>query len=470
MTIDSLFQQHTARLQQELATGLSRHCPQAGAVLLHSGSHTPYYQDDQYPPFRAWGHFLRWLPVERPGQFLLLEPGARPVFYAIVPPDFWHDQSLDLPAWWADGFEIIILPDEASFIEQFRQRPVSAARCVFLGENSGSSGGTLADALGIAASNVNPPALLAWLDYQRAFKTDYEAQRIGDANARAIDGHQAAHDAFLADGDEYDIHLAYLRACRALDEELPYPSIVALDQHAAILHYQHKQRRPASIGGAAQRSQVLLIDAGFRLHGYCADITRTWARPGVHPVFQALLDGVRQLQQRSLDDIVSGLPYPTLHERAHQQLAELLLTTGVAHGTADELLELGVAQCFMPHGLGHLLGLQVHDVGGHQIDADGTILPPPERFPALRTTRTIAPGMVFTIEPGLYFIPMLLEKLRSELRQVQRTALLDWQLIEQLAPLGGIRIEDNVLVTDDGIHNLTRQPLLSERRGASTAR
>lgn len=451
MTIDTLFHQHIARLQDEMAAALNQCCPQAGAALLYSGSESPYYQDDQYPPFRAWGHFLRWVPVERPGQYLLIEPGMRPVFYAVVPQDFWHDQSLDLPEWWAREFEIVVLPDEKSLIKHIGHR---LSDCVFLGDSSRPGNEAVTDALGIAGDHVNPAPLLAWLDYQRACKSDYEVHRITEANALAIDGHQAAHDAFLGDGDEYDIHLAYLQACRTLDEELPYPSIVALNQHAAILHYQHKQRRVRHENTPGGR--VLLIDAGCRVEGYCSDITRTWVTPGTHAVFLALLEGMNKLQQQIIGEIASGMSFVTLHERAHYLLAELLLATDIARGSVDELLEHGVAQCFMPHGLGHMLGLQVHDVGGRQADRDGTLLPPPAHFPALRTTRPIESGMVFTIEPGVYFIPMLLDALRENLRERQQSSLLNWPLIDQLSPLGGIRIEDNIHVVSGGVHNLTR--------------
>lgn len=455
MTIDTLFQQHITRLQDELAVALTHCCPQAHAVLLYSGSESPYYQDDQYPPFRAWGHFLRWAPVERPGQYLLIEPGMRPVFYAIVPQDFWHDQSLDLPDWWAREFEIVVLADEKSLIQHIGRR---LSDCVFLGDNSRPGEQSVTDALRIAADRVNPASLLAWLDYQRAYKSDYEVHRIAQANARASDGHRAAQDAFLDGGDEYDIHLAYLQACRALDDELPYPSIVALNQHAAILHYQHKQRHRHEDQHTASSpaGRVLLIDAGCRVEGYCSDITRTWARPDTHPVFLELLAGMEKLQQQIIEEVASGMSFVTLHERAHYLLAELLSATDIARGTADELLAHGVAQCFMPHGLGHMLGLQVHDSGGRQLDRDGTVLSPPAHFPALRTTRPIEAGMVFTIEPGVYFIPMLLDALRENLRQRQHSTLLNWPLIDQLTPLGGIRIEDNIHVASSGVRNLTR--------------
>ena len=105
----------------------------------------------------------------------------------------------------------------------------------------------------------------------------------------------------------------------------------------------------------------------------------------------------------------------------------------------------------MPHGIGHLLGIQVHDVAGHQQNTKGTVLRPPADSPMLRCTRDLVPNMTFTIEPGLYFIPVILE----QERKTDRGKNINWSLIDELTPFGGIRIEDNVRVTETGFENLT---------------
>ena len=124
----------------------------------------------------------------------------------------------------------------------------------------------------------------------------------------------------------------------------------------------------------------------------------------------------------------------------------------MVHGSADEIVQRGFSQPFFPHGLGHHLGLQVHDVGGTQRSAEGDFRPPPNQHPRLRTTRPLAAGNVITIEPGLYFIPMLL----AEFRTSANADAFNWKLIDELVPSGGIRIEDDVLVTEDGCENLSR--------------
>jgi len=122
---------------------------------------------------------------------------------------------------------------------------------------------------------------------------------------------------------------------------------------------------------------------------------------------------------------------------------------------ADEAFEKGLTHPFFPHGIGHHLGIQVHDVAGQQSDPAGTPAPPPKEYPYLRNTRTIEPGHVFTIEPGLYFIPMLLRPFRTG----PDSSAFDWETIDALTPLGGVRVEDNVVVTESGPRNLTREHL-----------
>jgi Xaa-Pro dipeptidase len=107
---------------------------------------------------------------------------------------------------------------------------------------------------------------------------------------------------------------------------------------------------------------------------------------------------------------------------------------------------------FFPHGLGHLVGLQVHDVSGFSVDATGKRKATPPGHPYLRLTRTLEPGFVVTIEPGLYFIDMLLD----EARKGAHGPHINWHRVDEFRPYGGIRVEDNVACTADAPENLTR--------------
>ena len=262
------------------------------------------------------------------------------------------------------------------------------------------------------------------------------------ATAAGVAGHIAAKDAFLSGGSEFEIQLAFLAGSSQVTSELPYPSIVALGEHAGILHYQHYDRtRPDG-------TRSFLIDAGARADGFHSDITRTYsASPG--DIFDELIDALDEKQQAMVAEVRPGMTYVDLHVKMHHEIAELLVRFGLVRCSAEAAFELKITDAFFPHGLGHLLGLQTHDVGGQFGAPDGTVTEPPERFPSLRLTRSIEPRQVFTVEPGLYFIPMLLDAIE------ERDAV-NWKEVEPLLACGGIRIEDNVVVTSDGALNLTR--------------
>jgi Xaa-Pro dipeptidase len=134
------------------------------------------------------------------------------------------------------------------------------------------------------------------------------------------------------------------------------------------------------------------------------------------------------------------------------KLAEILSNFNIVSLDAEAQLDTSIISTFFPHGLGHLLGLQVHDIGGRQQSLDGTTKEPPANSPALRLTRTLGTDMVITIEPGLYFIDSLL----TTLAKSDNSQYINWDLVNELKPYGGIRIEDNVLVTESGSENFTR--------------
>ena len=158
------------------------------------------------------------------------------------------------------------------------------------------------------------------------------------------------------------------------------------------------------------------------------------------------------LQQAVCAEVREGVHFPDLHRRTHDLLAELLLDAGIARGSAEALVERGITRALLPHGLGHYLGLQVHDVAGHLAAPDGQATSRPASDPALRLTRTLSADEVVTIEPGIYFIASLLEPIRQSADE----ALLEWSAIDALMLFGGIRIEDDVRVRESGAENLTR--------------
>ena len=168
--------------------------------------------------------------------------------------------------------------------------------------------------------------------------------------------------------------------------------------------------------------------------------------------FAELIAQMEELQQELVGRIRAGVDYKELHLDTHRLIAGVLVESGLASGDADTLLQEGVTSAFMPHGIGHLLGIQVHDVAGFMENESGTTIDPPSGHPFLRLTRVLEEDMVLTIEPGLYVIDMLLDNLRGSPAENQ----INWAAVDRLRPFGGVRIEDNVRVLPDGSENMTR--------------
>jgi Xaa-Pro dipeptidase len=443
-----LYRDHLETLDRILGDALE----QAGrkglptdALVLHAGRLATYHADDELIPFRSTPHFRRWVPLEGPEHVVLARPGQVPKVVRVRPRDFWYDTSPPPEAYWEDAVEM----DEVESFDEVAGALGDAlgnpARLAYLGPTPEA-----AETLGIPPERIEPEEVVAPLDWYRASKTPWEIARIREAAERAAGGHLAARDAFLEGRPEREIHWAYLRGSRHLETELPFPNIVALDAKAAILHYEHKR------GFEAAPGKVLLCDAGGAFEGYTADLTRTWVRrdaPGMDEVFFELLHGMDAMQRKLVRGVRPGRPYLEIHVESHRLLAQLLAETGLVRSSPEEALERGVTRTFLPHGVGHHLGIQVHDVGGRQAGPEGGEVPPPEDYPALRNTRILEPGHVVTIEPGLYFIDMLLEPLQES----DEGKLVDWERVDRLKEHGGIRIEDDVLCTEGEPEDLTRE-------------
>jgi len=193
-----------------------------------------------------------------------------------------------------------------------------------------------------------------------------------------------------------------------------------------------------------------LIDAGATQQGYASDITRTYSANGGR--FSEMIEAMDELQLGLCDGMRAGVDYRDMHLRAHQDIAGVLHDFDVITVDPATAVESGLSSVFFPHGLGHYLGLQTHDVAGLIADEEGTELPRPEGHPFLRLTRTLEAGNVLTVEPGLYFIDTLLNGWRAR----NGDDGVNWARVEELAPYGGIRIEDNIVVTEGDPVNLTR--------------
>jgi Xaa-Pro dipeptidase len=154
----------------------------------------------------------------------------------------------------------------------------------------------------------------------------------------------------------------------------------------------------------------------------------------------------------AVDTLKPGLSYIELHISTYREIGKVLKEFNYINVDVDTAVETGIISTFFPHGLGHHLGLQVHDVGGFMADERGTHVNSPEAHAFLRTSRVIETNQVFTIEPGLYFIDSLL----ADLKQSTHGKMVNWNEVDAMRPFGGIRIEDNIIVHQSHNENMTR--------------
>ena len=173
---------------------------------------------------------------------------------------------------------------------------------------------------------------------------------------------------------------------------------------------------------------------------------------------QGLPRGVSIGQQLELcAQVRVGVDWRDIHQASYRAISEFLREADVISASADEAVDTALTSVFYPHGIGHLLGLQVHDVGGRQRDASGGEIERPYNHPFLRLTRKLEDGCVVTVEPGFYFIDQLLDEARA--KPIGKR--INWTRVEQLKPFGGIRIEDDVVARAGAPENLTRMGFAS---------
>ncbi len=436
--LESLYRQHIAELERRYAPVLQA----AGydAVLIHSGSLKKRSDfDDQYWPLRVVPHFQHWLPLALPDCAVYLEPGGKRILYWLQSQSYWERPAEPETQHFAAHWQVELVTSAEAI-----KGLLPTDKCIaFIGEDKAR-----AASWGIQDTLQNPYNLIGKLDRLRAVKTPYEVLCLSEANRRAALGHEAVLQAFRSGvHSELELHLAYLGATGQDDTDTPYKNIVALGKNGATLHHVTYERRAIEKAG-----ESLLVDAGAVYQGYCSDITRTWYKGTGASIdaFGHLVHEVEGMQQRLCEAVHLGLGYEELHEESHRQITQILHTIGLLRCSVDEALAKKLSRSFYPHGLGHSLGLQTHDVGC------ALVRPKPEN-PYLRNTSTIQAGQCFTVEPGVYFIDFLM----AELRQGEHSGVVDWALAEGLAALGGVRIEDDLVVTDDALkhRNLTRELL-----------
>lgn len=294
---------------------------------------------------------------------------------------------------------------------------------------------------------IDLEALPDALTHCRVFKTDWELDQMREAARVNNIAHRGVLEALEPGKYEYEMKAVfdYHQIANGLLQDA-YNGIFAAGKNSAILHYVENSRE-------IKDEDLFLIDAGYECKGYASDFTRTYPANGKFNAEQAeIYEAVLEAQKQVIEAAEPDVKMEDLHVLSAQVMMQGLKDADVVNGSIDDLMENDVFALFFPHGLGHFLGLDTHDVGGYPKGVERIERP---GIKYLRMRRTLQPSMVLTIEPGLYFVPALLE---PALEDEKTSKFLNASKLQDMMDFGGIRIEDNLIITDDGFENMTDVP------------
>ena len=399
-------------------------------------------------PYRAGSHFLYLVGVPLPGAVLhydgsgwtlyVPDPGADDALWEGPQPSCGDIAAVagcparSLSAFPANGGGRAIATLPAPDLESCAAQSRLIGRDVQPGQIDDAVDGPLADAM-IALRLVHDDDAIA------------ELRLAASATAAA---HEAGMRATRPGASEAEVRAAMEAALAARGMTCAYPSIVTV--HGEVLHNQRAD-------GVLASGDLLLCDVGAETAGgWAGDVTRTWPASGKFaPEQRDLYDVVLEAQRRAIAAVAPGVRYRDIHLLAARALASGLVELGVLRGDPAELVADGVLGLLFPHGVGHLLGLDVHDMedlGDRAGYAPGRTRGAGLGLRYLRLDRDLVPGMGVTIEPGLYLCPAILDD--PELARPAKGRL-DRARLGAFASVRGIRIEDDVLVTATGAEVLT---------------
>ncbi len=398
-----------------------------GVIILPTAIHHVRNRDSHYP-FRFDSHFYYLTGFTEPDAALVMVAGKSPKSML-----FCLEKDMEREIW--DGYRFG--PEGAKDAFLFDEaHPISALEAMLpqlladqpavsypLGQDEKWDARVLSALNAVRArgrSGISAPAeirdIRPEIDEMRLFKDEYEISLMRRAANIASNAHKLAMKSARPGMMEYEIEAEFLREFRRMGAQAPsYTPIVAGGENACILHYVENN-------AALKDGDLLLIDAGCELDGYASDITRTFPVNGSFTSAQKeIYELVLAAQDAALSEIKPGASWNSPHEAAVRILAQGLVDLAFCKGSVDAVVESGDYRRFYMHRTGHWLGLDVHDVGSYKIEG---------------AWRKLEPGMVLTVEPGCYIRPA------EDIPEVY------WNI--------GIRIEDDVHVTESGHEILSR--------------
>jgi len=425
-----------------------------GGLLVFPGNdESPMNYADNCYPFRQDSTFLYYFGLDQPGLAAVIDVDAATATI------FGDELTIDHIVWMGDLPTIAARADRVGVTDT---RPLAdVARVVAGARGAGRDvhylppyrAGTtlwLADLLGVAPAEVKEGAstdfIRAVVD-QRIFKSEEEVAEIDKAVAVSVAMHEAAIRMARPGMTEAEIAAEAGRVAEASGGRLSFPVIATI--HGEVLH-NHVHHNTLSDG------DLFLLDAGAETTlGYAGDLSSTFP---VSPRFsdrQRTIYGLQlQAQVTAVDTLAPGVPYRDVHFAACRVIFDGLKDLGIFKGDTDEALAAGAHAMALQCGTGHMMGLDVHDMenlGEVWVGYDGEPKSTQFGLKSLRLARPLQPGFVVTVEPGIYFIPQLMDLWRSEDRCAD---FIDFDELDKWRDFGGVRNEEDFLITAEGARRL----------------
>jgi len=269
------------------------------------------------------------------------------------------------------------------------------------------------------------------IDECRVTKDAYEISSIRHANEVTTAAHVAVMKRLKSARNEQELEAVFIERSIALGcKEQAYHGIFGSGHNAATLHYQ-ANNQPVS------GRWNLLVDAAAEWECYCADVTRTFPLSGTfNKESEEIYTIVKSMQDGCLAMLRDGVQWEEVHGLAHEIAIEGLLALGILKGDKKELFEARTSVAFFPHGLGHYLGMDTHDTGGHP-DYDNK----DKMFQYLRVRGKLPEGSVITVEPGVYFCKFIIDPYLEDEKQKH---FIDKEVLDRYWDVGGVRIEGSL--------------------------
>ncbi|KAJ4292027.1 hypothetical protein N0V90_009926 [Kalmusia sp. IMI 367209] len=319
---------------------------------------------------------------------------------------------------------------------------------------------------------VDSTSLQPAIDQCRMIKDEHEIKLIRKANDISSEAHKQVLANITKFKNEAQVEGLFLNVCISKQaKQQAYDPIAASGPNAGTLHYDANNED-------FDDRQLMCLDAGCEFDLYASDITRTFPLSGSWPSKEAenIYKLVERMQESCIQKLAPGVRYLDLHILAHHIAIDGLLRLGILHnGTREEIYKAGTSKAFFPHGLGHHVGLEVHDVGQRELmslyqnpkyEKVPSLYPEDFHLPVYDKDLCMAPthpqsphleeGMVVTVEPGIYFSAYVLSYFY--LPSPVHSRYINKEVLYRYFPVGGVRIEDDLLITSKGYENLTTAP------------